>query len=739
MRSRSPLPATLLLSTTLATSAMAQEDATEPSYLESFLEETLSGDNQFIEVTRLTGAFSSQASIDQITVADADGIWLELTGAQLDWNRLALLTGAFSVNHLKAAEIKVLRAPKALPQDPSLPAPEATPFELPELPVSIELGEIKIDRISLAEPLFGFAATLNLAGDLKLAEGSLATQLKVNRLDKPGDRLLLAAGYANASRQIDLSLELDEAAGGLLSSALSLPGAPSLQLNVAGSGPVEDFEARIALASNGEERLAGAVVLKALAQPTATEAEPSEGAVPSTQAIAFSADLGGDIDVLLQPDYRPFFGPDLQMTLRGSTAAGLGLTLDSFALRTRALRLSGALAMTNGGQLDTANIRAGITPPDGVAAVTLPLAGANTTLGRAEVLAQKVSDGPWAVSAELRQLSHPQALIAAGSITAKGLLNQETGLPLQLDGKIQADLKGFHLRDPALAAATGSEISLTTGLTSEGPGALQLTNLLVQGDDYQASGDLVLEGLQAGLKASGDLRLGAANMARFSDLAGQPLSGAIQAQIKGSVTPLSGAFYADLALQGQGLSAGIAELDRLTEGNLSLSFTGGRSQSGLEVERFQLISGQISAEASGNLNSQAGALTLQAQLKDLGVLLPDSPGLAGGLQLTGDVARDKDSFSGNLRPNGPNSSFADLSGDVQLDGDADLTFEATLAELQRFLPELPGKVTALGQAQRRNAHWQVSADAKAPAGAEAHLAGTFDETSGLADINAKGQ
>ncbi|MCD9148356.1 translocation/assembly module TamB domain-containing protein [Pseudophaeobacter flagellatus] len=741
MRHLSPLRAAMLVTSTLCLTGpaplAAQDSAASPSFLESFLQDNLSGDNQFITVSGLSGAFSSQASIKQLTVADETGVWLELTDAELDWNRLALLRGEFQVNHLTAAEIKVLRAPQPLPEDPSLPSPETTPFQLPELPVSVELGEISLDRIQLGQPLLGFTATLNLNGNLKLADGSLKTELKVNRLDKPGDRLRLVAGYSNESRQIDLDLDLSEAADGLIATSLQLPTRPSLRLTAAGSGPVEDFTAKIALATNGSERLSGEVVLKARPSP---DAQP-DGATTDTTAstargIDFAADLGGDIDVLLQPDFRPFFGPDLRLTLRGTTASdGAGLTLDSFALLSRALHLSGALSMTPAGQLDTANLRASITAPQGQTAVMLPLPGADTTLAQAEVLAQKTSNGPWSINADLRQLSHPQALISQGSISAQGLLQQGEGAPLSLDGDIKAYLTGLSMRDPGLAAAIGSNISLSTNLTSEGPGALALSDLLLQGDDFQASGDLAFHGLDAGLEVTADLRLGAASLARFSALADRPLEGALQAQIKGAFTPLSGAFDTDLALQGQGLTTGLTELDRLTGGSLALTFAGGRDVSGLAVEGFQLNSGLITAQASGRLNSKVGALSLNARLKDLNPLLPQ---MSGPLDLQGEVTRSGNSLSGTLRLEGPHASFADLKGQATLDGAADFTFDAALEELQRFVPDLPGTLTATGKVQRRDARWQINASTKAPAGAEAELSGSFDEASGKADITSSG-
>lgn len=751
MNGISQMRAILLLSTAFGlaqVSPLAAQDSPEPepSYLENFLKDTLSSDSQYINVTGLSGALSSQASIAQLTVADEDGIWLDLKEVQLDWNRLALLRGEFSVNQLVAKEITVLRAPQPLPDDPSLPTPEATEFQLPELPVSIEIGDIRAERIDLGAALLGEPARLNLLGSLTLAGGSLATDLRINRLDKPGDRLLLNAKYANESRQIALNLTLDEAPGGLISSALDLPGSPSLGLSLAGSGPVEDFTAQIALVSNGSPRLTGEVVLKAAAEIPSPEAETgtesgAEGASGTATGalgiIGFSADLGGDIDVLLHPDYRPFFGPGLRLSLRGKASTDSGTTLDSLALRTQALTVSGAVALTPAGSLDTANLRASIAAPKGQAAVVLPLPGADTTIASAQVIASKTHAGEWSVRANLTGLSHPEALVPSAHLQAQGLLVERPNeQPQDLDGQITAELQGVRLRDPALASALGDALRFSGQITTRGPSALSVADMQLQGSDYQVSGDLSVNGLETGLRIIADLRAGAANMARFSNLVGRPLTGAMQTQIQGSLTPLSGAFDADLAVQGQGLSVGIAELDRLTQGNIALTFQGGRDEKGLQVRSLQLDGDQLTAQAHGNLDSQSGALKLQASLRDLNLVLPQ---MSGPLTLLGDVTRSGDTLTGAAQLTGPHSSFAKLDGSVGLGGDADFNFDAALNELERFLPELPGKVTALGHAQRHQGVWKITGEAKAPAGAEARLAGGFDETTGLADMIAKGQ
>ncbi|WP_323780692.1 translocation/assembly module TamB domain-containing protein [Leisingera sp.] len=713
----------LALGLTVAPAA-AQDTATDDAggLLVDFLEDTLSGDSRYISVTGLEGAFSSQAKIRKITVADEKGIWLTIEGAELDWNRLALLRGRFSVNELSAERSTVARAPEPLPPDPELPEPEATPFALPELPVAIELGEIKANRIELGEELAGSAASLSVEGSLLLADGALDTRLAAARLDKPGDHFRLEAGYANETRQITLDLAVEESPGGLISRSLGLPGSPELQLTAQGSGPVSDFTADILFSTNGAERLAGKVVLAA--QPLAEDAAPE-----TARSIAFAADLGGNIDVLLPPVHRPFFGPGLRLNVKGLRAGSGAVALDTLVLRTNALQVTGAATLDAAGKLDTANLKTAITPPAGQAAVALPVGGGQTTLGSADLQLKKTIAGNWTLDGVLNQLSHPGALVDRAEVAGRGTLDQDSGFALE--GRLSAGLSGFQPRDPALAKATGNEIRFEGTLTTEGPGTLQITGMELRGSDYQAAGGMAFNGLEEGMKISADLTAGLADLARFSDLAGRPLGGAVQAAVKGSFTPLSGAFATNLSMQAQDLSAGIAQADELLAGTTTLALQAARDENGIVIDRFELAGSALQASAAGTLNSDAGRMEIGAKINRLEVLLPQAP---GALELAAALTRNGDTLSGVAELKGPHTSSAELNGSVTREGDADFTFAAALNELERFVPQLAGKLTAGGTAARRNGEWQIAGKAAGPAAIAADIEGRFTESNGSTDL-----
>jgi len=147
---RAALIGTVLLSPTLAPAQTAQEEE-DKGFIVKLIEDNLSGVSRAVNITGFSGALSSAASLDRLTIADEDGVWLTLEDVVLDWNRSALLRGRIEVNELSATRIVVARAPISDGSGDEAPSPEAQPFALPELPVSIRLDQLQIDRIELGD------------------------------------------------------------------------------------------------------------------------------------------------------------------------------------------------------------------------------------------------------------------------------------------------------------------------------------------------------------------------------------------------------------------------------------------------------------------------------------------------------------------------------------------------------------------------------------------------------------
>ncbi len=567
--------------------------------IERFLQDTLSGDDQNVSVKGLQGALSARATIEEITVSDDEGVWLTIKDAELDWNRLALIRGRFSVNTLTAQEIDIARTPGTTTKETPPPSAETQPFQLPELPVSIEIGEIKIDELSLGEPLIGVAADLSVTGNLSLADGTLDTQLDIIRLDRSGDRITLTAGFQNTSREINLDLLVNEAEGGLISTALNIPDSPALGLSAQGAGPLIDFTADIALSSDKQPQVTGQVRLQA------AETGAADG-------IAFTADLGGDLTPFMAEDLDPFFGPKTRLFVDGQTKPRGALDISDLELTTQALEVKGKLKLAEGGTLQLAALQGRITPPDGET-VVLPVADGETSIEAAQISAlfDQQNGNLWDLSLTADAFQSPQAKLDNAKITAQGTLEQGDAMTVQ--GDLQAIVDGIDLSDAALTTALGQRITLDGQFAYGSDNSLNLSGFELVGTDYTLALDALIAGLNSGLTVDGSAQLDAADLSRFSDLAKMDLGGSATARVNGKGSPLEGSFDGKLIVEGSDLVTGRDDIDPVIKGETTITLDGNRGSDGISIRAFELNSEAAQVQASGDVTTPDGNLSITGQ------------------------------------------------------------------------------------------------------------------------------
>ena len=124
--------------------ATAQEEE-DKGFLTTKIQDLLSGAGRDVNIIGFEGALSSVASFRQMTISDAEGVWLTMENVVLDWNRSALLRGRLEVEELSAQRIDIARLPAG--EEDKLPDAEAKPFtfpKLPDLPVSIDIKTLNI-------------------------------------------------------------------------------------------------------------------------------------------------------------------------------------------------------------------------------------------------------------------------------------------------------------------------------------------------------------------------------------------------------------------------------------------------------------------------------------------------------------------------------------------------------------------------------------------------------------------
>ena len=604
-----------------ATGAWAQDEDTarERGLLQGFIEDNLSGAGREVRIEGFEGALSSEASLDELTVADAEGVWLTLRDVTLVWTRSALLRGRLEVNRLTARDIILSRPPEAedrlTPEDA-----QAQPFALPDLPVSVNIGELRAERVALGAPVLGEAAEFSVDGALSLDGGEGDADLQIERLDAEGE-LSLEAAYSNESRVLALDLDLREGPGGLLSGLMTLPDRPALGLRVTGEAPLDDFDARLTLTRNDVPRLIGRVRLQA---------------DPETGAQRFATTLGGDVRPFFTPELRGFFGQRTRLSLTGQTTPEGGTRIEALSLATEQLQVSGSLDLDPEGW--PRRIALDGTLSAGGALIRLPMTGPPTRLRRAELSARfDASTGDdWQAAAILSDLRRGDVSVGVARLEGRGRIERAGAghLTAALDFAVQ----GFdHASEPGLARAVGPRPRGRADLRWSAGAPLEIRALEVTSGDAALTASGEIDGLAEGFPVSGQARLRAGDLSRFSALAGRDLAGRVAARLSGSGTLLGGAFDVALEAETEGLAIGQDRLDPVLAPETELRATARRDETGTVLEGLTIANSAIEAEVSGRLDAQSGALDLEAALSDVALVEPRLSGraeLSGGLGWT---------------------------------------------------------------------------------------------------------
>lgn len=736
--------------TSLPFAAPAQDVETDKSYLASLLEDSLSGAGRKVTIDGFTGALSARATIDRLTIADGQGVWLTLNGIVLDWSRSALLTGSVEVSELTANEIIVARKPVA---GETTPAPEAGGFSLPELPVSVNVGKLAAGRIELGPDLLGEAVAATLSASVSLVGGEGRVQADLTRIDGgPAARIALSGSYANASRQLVLDLSAAEAQGGLAATLIGLPGAPATELSVSGTGPIDDFTARLRLATDGQNRLGGTV---------------------KVTGTGFDADLSGDIAPLFLPDYAEFFGPEVALKATGRQLPSGGVSLSGLNLSARSLALTGAVDLAPDGLPQRIDITGQIAAPDG-SRVLLPSAD-RIEIDRADVrLAFDAAQGEsWRGAITLQGLDRDDFDADRLALDGSGRIGRAAGAPT-LTASLTLTGEGLRPADPALAQALGTQVSGKVLLSAQqGADTLRLPLIELRGDGYSLNGALSIAGLSDAFRLSGRATAQMDDLSRLSALTGQSLAGSGTVRVSGDAS-LGGDFDLTAEVQGQDLRIGQPQADRLLAGTSRVGLSAERDATGTTLRALDVSAGPLRATAKGRLTSTANDIKGRIDLTDLSRLDPAWRGAIGAdLALSGTPEDARIILNGQATNLAVGQAEADrlLAGtsiltaalrlrqgalqvesaslrSPQLTADAKGSVSATerrvelsarLANLGLFVPEFSGPVILSGTATEAGRGYVLDLTTQGPGGIDARIAGNLSQTFDRADLTVKGR
>ncbi|RCL02567.1 MAG: translocation and assembly module TamB [Candidatus Tokpelaia sp. JSC188] len=277
----------------------------EKSWLLSLVERKLSSPNQQIRISNINASWTS---VDLITVADRQGIWLKLSNAKLDWNFLALLTGYLSVNYLNVERIEVLRRPLS---DISIKKSKTQGFSsLLNLPIAINIASFHVSQILFSKELFGVTSVISFDGNITLANGMLDFASNMKRLDGPKGNLNLFIGYSKKKQYLSLDLELSESTNGIGVNIMKIKNRPPVNFLLKGKGDLDNLDIDLLMKTPKNSALYGKFSLRS-----------------ANKGRAFSIVMKGPIGNLILEDYYLFFGSDSSLNANGLIATDNSIQL----------------------------------------------------------------------------------------------------------------------------------------------------------------------------------------------------------------------------------------------------------------------------------------------------------------------------------------------------------------------------------------------------------------------------
>ena len=264
---------------------------------------------------------SGATRLREVTVADAEGVWIEIDALAIDWSPTRLVAGEVEITRLSLEGVRVSRLPVPGSEAPELEMSPGFSFETwPRAPIAVvvEALEVRDARFTegvLARPI-GFDATGWFCdeGD----EQSLL--LNVVRDDAVAGEILLSYLRSFEQPGLDLTIRAEEAAGGLFAAYARLPDESGSRVELIGAGPAEAFTATLKAEAENVLEVRGRTDLRLVA-PVSVDAELTVTPGP-----------------LLPQDTRDIIGREATLIVRAEEGSDGVVRINEGALRGRSLQ-----------------------------------------------------------------------------------------------------------------------------------------------------------------------------------------------------------------------------------------------------------------------------------------------------------------------------------------------------------------------------------------------------------------
>lgn len=567
----------------------------------AFVSRAASAPGSAITIGGFENAVSGAPAVRDISIADADGVWLKIDRVDMRWSPLALLRGTADIDALDIDAVTVLRKPLPGPvvADDRSVADKIKDAISWRPPLAVRIGALKIGAVSLAEPLLGAPASLALSGSADLgATGSAARlALDAKRLDEPG-AVTAKVDIAGDGAKLNLAINASEPQGGLVARLANIPGLPPVEIHLVGDGALDAFAAKLDARAGGVADAGGTATIR------------REGA---QRRVNF--DLSARLAALLPKNAAIFFENATRATGAGAIADDGALQFDKIALDASAFTLDGAGALGADGKISgRARLAGKPAPPTAAFAAKTLLADANLsgTLARPEGVVHVLIDA------------------ARGPMGAIGHVDLDASIAPATNGQkvfevaATGNANGLALADAALSEALGDSARLQFRARAEKLDQMDVSVATVS----TSAAELAYTG-RAGLDLlDGRARIAAADLSRFARLAKTELKGALALNATLSGAPRAGRVSAALdgAITQPGV--GVPAVNALLGKRLTIAGKATLADGGIVFDKLQLTGERARAVIDGAATQDKADLVAKLSAPDLKYVDPRLSGLA---------------------------------------------------------------------------------------------------------------
>ncbi|MBB4065159.1 translocation/assembly module TamB domain-containing protein [Gellertiella hungarica] len=497
--------------------------------------EAISVPGRVVSIEGPSSLLTGNLRVDEVTLSDSKGVYARIRGIQMDWSPASLLRMTFKAQSVRAASIEYLRPTT---ETVSAASENDQPFRLP---VAVDIADIQLPEIVIAEPVAGRAFTVSASGSGRADNQDIVLTLAAHRKDDPQARATADIAFVPAENRLTLKASVEEPKDGMIARLLKLPDRPALSLSVDGSGPLPDWAGKLVAALDGAPAMAMQVQHKAVANDGHHLLMQGSGAaqplMPATVRDLFEGQTEFALDLVLEAGGRLEIRKGSLLSSSISVAAsGVYDPNGSNTLSARAEGVKGAVSLAipvgkdNVG-LQLTDIDLSLSGEASAAVLdlqaTLPsvsFPGYRTEdvrlAARSAAFNLQSRTGPATVTVEFargtfadpnlqRLLPGPFILkapidIAAGKIAFDGATVESARLGGTASGSYDmngggliSSVKLFALPavlPEALAAKVKDKISLAASLSYSSEGALAITGVDLSSDVLAAKGDVSVAG-----------------------------------------------------------------------------------------------------------------------------------------------------------------------------------------------------------------------------------------------------